>query len=90
MTTLTLPAQLDTVSAKPLLLLLRDVRGVDLNIDASGVVRFGAQALQVLLAARKCWQSEGRLFRIWNPSDDLRASLQIMGATEFIEEESLA
>ncbi|MCC6918019.1 MAG: STAS domain-containing protein [Alphaproteobacteria bacterium] len=86
MTTLTLSASLDTVTARPLFAQLSELRGVDLNIDASGVERLGAQALQVLLAARKCWQSDGRVFRVWNPSEGLRDALAMAGAQILLEE----
>lgn len=57
-------ARLTTSTAKDLAAALRDARGQDLTVDASGVTSLGALAVQVLLSAQQTWDEDGFAFRV--------------------------
>jgi chemotaxis protein CheX len=68
----TLKPVLDIQQAAPLKAELLAVRGQAAEIDAGAVERLGGLCLQVLLAARQTWQSDGQ-------------SLSLVGASEAFE-----
>jgi len=78
-----LPQVLDLPAAQALAADLMARRGGPARIDASGVQRLGAQALQVLLAARKTWASDGQDLIVCNPSTDFIEALDLFGAAPF-------
>ena len=49
------------------------------SLDASGVQRLGAQCLQVLLAARALWSSDGQPWRLVDPSPEFADAAALMG-----------
>ncbi len=69
---------LDLGAAAPLWANLCEVRGQPLEIDASAVDRLGGQCLQVLLAARAKWASDGVPFSISSPSPAFLEAAQLM------------
>jgi chemotaxis protein CheX len=75
-----LPAVLDLNAAGPLWSELSGARGRDVQLDASAVRRLGAQCLQVLVAARTAWQSDGQGFSLVSPSDEFTAGAATLGA----------
>ncbi len=75
-----LPPHLDIAAAGPLRDRLLALRGRDLELDGSAVVRMGALCLQVLLAASRSWRKDGFRFRIVDPSHGLCEALRQMGA----------
>ncbi len=74
-----LPEVLDLKAAAPLMQTLLERRGSPLLLDGGGVLRLGAQCLQVLLSARASWSADGREFAIIHPSEDLLSALALLG-----------
>jgi chemotaxis protein CheX len=74
-----LPDHLDMQAAVPLQAALLALRGAGVSVDASGVEKLGGQCLQVLLAARKCWDEAGQDFTIAAMSDSFAAALAGFG-----------
>jgi chemotaxis protein CheX len=80
--TVRLPASLDLSAAAPLASQLLGLRGLPLELDAGEVRRMGGQCLQVLLAAKGTWTSDGQAFGIANPSAEFVECLALMGAAD--------
>ncbi len=76
-----LPQQLDGTSAASLRNSLLDVRGTPVVLDGSGVTRFGALGLQVLLAGARTWADDACSFDLVEPSPALVQGLRLLGAT---------
>jgi chemotaxis protein CheX len=76
-----LPETLNLKAAGGLYADLAAARGHDLALDAGEVQRLGGQCLQVLLAARDAWRSDGFDLSIVNPSDAFTQALRLFGAT---------
>lgn len=64
---------------------LRTRGGTDLVIDAAGAGPIPAQVVQILLAARATALSRGYAFRIEDPSDAARQSLEAIGLGQLLE-----
>lgn len=79
-----LPAILDLGAAAPLKAALLERRGEAIALDASGVERFGGACLQVLIAARNAWASDGAGFSIVEPSPAFVSAVEHMGAREHL------
>jgi chemotaxis protein CheX len=79
-----LPASLDLAAAAPLASQLLGLRGQPLELDAGEVRRLGGQCLQVLLAARGTWVSDGQAFAITHPSAEFVECLALMGAPDLV------
>ena len=77
---LSLPAVLDLAAAGPLHAGLLARLGGPVEVDASEVRRLGGQCLQVLLAARTHWASDGAAFQVLNPSPEFTEGLELLGA----------
>lgn len=77
---LPLPGTLDRKAASELARLLLECRGSDAALDAEGVGRVGAPALEALMAARNQWSADGRVLTIANPSQAFLAGLEAFGA----------
>lgn len=75
-----LPAILDLNAAGPLAHELGAARGRNVQVDASAVRRLGAQCLQVLVAARAAWQSDGQAFSVVSPTEEFTAGVAVLGA----------
>ncbi len=84
MATLHLAPVLDLAAASPLRVLLLAHRGQDLALDAGAVIRVGAPCLQVLLAAKRTWQTDGRQIQLRNVPDTCRDTLAIIGASSLL------
>ncbi len=54
-------------------------RGGDLDLDASQVDRFGAQALQLILSAFATWREDGFRLRLLDPSEAVRGAFDQLG-----------
>lgn len=59
-------------------------RGSDLDVEASQVDRFGAQALQLLLSAIATWREDGFRLRILDPSDPVRTAFEQLGCAPIL------
>jgi len=73
---------LDLTAAAPLAAELLAARGKPATLDASGVQRLGAQCLQVLLAARALWASDGQPWRLVDPSPEFSDAAALMGCPD--------
>jgi chemotaxis protein CheX len=73
---------LDLTAAAPLAAELLAARGKPATLDASGVQRLGAQCLQVLLAARGLWSSDGLPWRVVDPSSEFADATALMGCPD--------
>jgi chemotaxis protein CheX len=76
---LVLADSLDLMAAAPLAAELLAARGKPAILDASGVQRLGAQCLQILLAARALWSSDGQPWRLVDPSPEFTDAATLMG-----------
>jgi chemotaxis protein CheX len=72
---------LDLNAAQPLANELVALCGRDVEVDASGVERLGAQCLQILLSARATWESDGATFALVTPSSEFNATVALLGAS---------
>ena len=79
---LVLADSLDLTAAAPLAAELLAARGSPATLDASGVQRLGAQCLQVLLAARALWSSDGLPWRVVNASPEFTDATALMGCPD--------
>lgn len=77
--TLELHPVLDIRQARPLADQLKSMRGKALSLDAGAVERLGGQCLQVLLAARNGWASDGVAFRLGGASEAFLHDLTTLG-----------
>jgi chemotaxis protein CheX len=73
---------LDLTAAAPLAAELLAARGKPATLDASGVQRLGAQCLQVLLAARALWSSDGLPWRVVGASPEFTDATALMGCPD--------
>jgi chemotaxis protein CheX len=79
---LVLADSLDLTAAAPLTAQLLAARGKPATLDASGVQRLGAQCLQVLLAARALWSSDGLPWRVVDASPEFADATALMGCPD--------
>jgi chemotaxis protein CheX len=79
---LVLADSLDLTAAAPLAAELLAARGKPAILDASGVQRLGAQCLQILLAARALWSSDGQPWRLIDPSPEFSDAAALMGCPD--------
>ncbi|HEX4179851.1 MAG TPA: STAS domain-containing protein [Caulobacteraceae bacterium] len=80
--TLQLAEILDLKAAGPLRGALLEARGAPIEIDASGVQRFGGLCLQVLLSAQATWATDGQPFMISAASSAFADGARRMGAQD--------
>ncbi len=78
---LRLPAKLNTAEAGALKTMIAADLDRPLQLDAADVSMFGAQCLQVLLAARNAWTDREIGFEVVNLPADMVASLQVFGVS---------
>jgi chemotaxis protein CheX len=74
-----LPESLGAAAAPGLAEALRGLRGAALTLQAGGVRRMGAQAVQVLLSAAATWRADGGHLTIQEPSAEFREALRLLG-----------
>jgi len=60
---------------------LLQMRGQNLAIDASNVVRIDTPCLQVLMASAKQWGEDGVNLKLEAPSDAFESSIGLLGLT---------
>ncbi len=58
---------------------LMELRGSNIQIDASSVERVGAQCVQVLMAGAKAWEDDKLSFKFSKVSDAFRKTTQLIG-----------
>ena len=80
--TLRLEPALDFKAASALRDSFLDRRGEALRIDASQVSQLGGLCLQVLMAARRAWQSDCLDFQFAQRSAEFDAAVELFGANE--------
>jgi len=78
---LPLPETMDRKAVLALQRTLLDQRGADAVLDASQVRRMGGLAIEMLIAARKQWQSDGKTLSIRDASDQFVTALEAVGAS---------
>jgi chemotaxis protein CheX len=83
---MSLPAVLDLAAAGPLQTALLGLRGKPATLDASEVQRMGGLCLQVLLAARTAWATDGHAFRLCQPSPAFTEATELMAAGILLEQ----
>lgn len=76
-----LPPVLDIVAAPGVLENFLQLRGSQVSVEASQVVRLGAQCLQIFLAAHAAWAEDNITLEYQDPSEDFIESLELLGAT---------
>ncbi|MDV7145722.1 STAS domain-containing protein [Tropicimonas sp. TH_r6] len=76
---LALPARLDLPAAKPLAEAILALRGKDLRLAAGDVTHLGTPGLQVMLAAVRSWEADGKTLSLSDPSDALTEQLALCG-----------
>lgn len=62
-------------------------RGADLELDASQVDRFGAQALQLILSTFATWREDGFQLRILAPSCAVRTAFDQLGCAPVLNDQ---
>jgi len=62
-------------------------RGADLDLEASQVDRFGAQALQLVLSTFATWREDGFRLRILDPSPAVRTAFDQLGCASALDEQ---
>lgn len=77
-----LPAILDLGAAAPLRLQLLERRGQALELDCADVERVGGLCLQVLIAARAQWRTDGVGFQIVSASSAFVDAARLMAADD--------
>lgn len=76
---LKLPENLDLNAASAMHVQLTDLRGTEVEVDASEVRKSGAQGVQVLLAAKKTWDVDEKHFAIGEMSEAFEKTLKLLG-----------
>lgn len=76
-----LPASFNSQIGIELIELFLTHRGSDFQISGANVRRFGAQYLQILLAAHAAWSSDNHTLIVWPMSDELMAGLALLGVS---------
>jgi chemotaxis protein CheX len=76
-----LPDTIDLASVAAVRHGLLELRGADLDVDASSVRKLGGLGLQVLLAASATWEGDGRKFRVLARSAAFDEALRLSGAS---------
>ncbi|MEL6204978.1 MAG: STAS domain-containing protein [Pseudomonadota bacterium] len=74
-----LPSRLVLTSAAELARALLERADADLELDAAGTRQIGTPGLQVLLSARKTWESEGNDLTLVNFGEELEDQLAQFG-----------
>jgi chemotaxis protein CheX len=82
--TFVLPSRMDASTLTQTHADLLERRGHDLDLAASQVDRFGAQALQLMLSAFATWRDDGFRLRIVEPSDAVRGAFNQLGCAPIL------
>jgi chemotaxis protein CheX len=81
---LALPGRMDASTLPQTYADIVQHRGADLDLEASHVDRFGAQALQLVLSALATWKEDGFRLRILNPSEAIRTAFDQLGCAPIL------
>ena len=84
---LLLPGKLGAGTASDLYETLSRRRGKAVVIDAGAVKNLGAQALQVLISAKRQWDRDGHRFEIIQASAEFQDALMHFGMSSLIPHE---
>lgn len=76
---LKLPDNLDLNAASAMHAQLLEMKGQEIEVDASEVKKPGAQCIQVLVAAKKSWDADDKSLVIGSMSDAFENTLKILG-----------
>lgn len=79
---LKLPAVLDLNAASRLHEQVLALKDKNVAVDATDVVRVGAQCIQILLSAARSWRSMDMAFSVNQSSDAFAKTLQLLGITD--------
>lgn len=76
---LKLPDNMDLNAVSAMHAELVGLKGHDVEIDAADVRKSGAQCVQVLLAAKKTWDADGKSLMIGTMSNAFENTLKLLG-----------
>ncbi|MDR3520208.1 MAG: STAS domain-containing protein [Acidocella sp.] len=76
-----LPASFSASTISDLINSFLSHRGADLQLSGAEVRKFGAQYLQILLAAQAAWRTDQLQFTILPMSDELTAGIELLGVS---------
>lgn len=76
---LKLPETLDLIAANGVHEQLVGLKGNSVEIDASDVRKSGAQCIQVLMAAKKTWDADGKTIVVGAMSETFENTLKLLG-----------
>ncbi|AQR62559.1 hypothetical protein BZG35_13570 [Brevundimonas sp. LM2] len=62
-------------------------RGADLDLEASQVDRFGAQALQLMLSSFATWREDGFRLRLLDPSPAVKTAFDQLGCAPVLDQQ---
>ena len=62
-------------------------RGGDLDLEASQVDRFGAQALQLMLSSFATWREDGFRLRLLDPSPAVKTAFDQLGCAAALDQQ---
>ncbi len=82
-----LPGRMDASTLPDTYADLVQRRGADLDLEASQVDWFGAQALQLILSAFATWREDGFRLRILEPSVIVKAAFEQLGCAAALDEQ---
>ncbi len=74
-----LASKLDQNATIELVRQLRECRGADLGLDASGTTHIGTLAVQAILSAARSWAKDGRKLTLVNVPDICVDQLGLLG-----------
>lgn len=81
---LALPGRMDASTLSQTYADIVQRRGADLDLEASQVDRFGAQALQLVLSALATWREDGFRLRVLDPSEAVRSAFDQLGCAPIL------
>ena len=74
-----LPPTMDSTFASKLRSDFLGLRGTPLEVSGEGVELVSTLCLQVLLSAASTWQTDGQVFELSRPSDQLMGAFNLLG-----------
>lgn len=83
-TVLALDPTLDVTHASTLHGLLLGLRGKDIVVDASEVHHLGAQCGQLLVSAKRTWNTDGHAIRFESASAAFVENIRLLGLTSLL------
>ena len=83
-TVLALVPSLDVTHTTTLAGLLLGLRGKDIVVDASEVQHLGAQCGQLLVSAKRTWNTDGHAIRLEKASAEFIENIRLLGLTSLL------